>query len=102
MLEMPTAQVGHTRGKSDVAGALVHVPSCGFSRAKQIVCVPNILDLLCIFRPSAQHVYHRFEDALRVGHIAYTTQLLVMHFSIGGVQNRIMAHSEVMLFTRNL
>lgn len=30
-------------------------------------------------------------QALRVYHNAYTTQLLVMHFGIGGVQNRIMA-----------
>lgn len=63
----------HTHSKSDAAGALVCVPSCGFSQAQQIECVPNILDLLCVFRPSVQHMYHTSSDALRAGHNTYTT-----------------------------
>lgn len=41
-------------------------------------------------------------DALWVGHDACATQLLVMYFSIRGVQNRIVAHVEITLFIGNL
>lgn len=82
-------------------GLLCMCPPVDFHKHNKLD-VPSILDLLCLFELSVQHVYHRSSDALRVWHKAYTAQLLVMHFSIAGVQNRIMAHSEIMLFTRKL
>lgn len=77
-----TAAGAHTHSKGDVVG-LVLVLSRWVSQAQQIGCVPNILEIHCTFRPSVQHMYHRSDDSLRVGHSAWTTQLLVTYYSIG-------------------
>lgn len=69
-----------------MVGVSVHVLYCLVSQAQQIGCVADILCFLCMFKPSVQHMYHRSDDALRVGHDAYMTQLLVIHFRIGNLE----------------